>query len=581
MKKLTFLILSAVLLQGCGFFKYHYFGQVPEKPGHYPRFTERDTIYGKLDDLRAGYDVTYYDIDINVNPGKERIDGMVTVYFRAQNDTDKIRIDLYENLKISSLEFEGQTVPFTRNYRAVTVVLPYDLITGQDYSLKVTYSGKPEIAKNPPWKGGMVWKKDKSGDPWVGVTCETEGGSIWFPCKDHLSDEPDSVRIKVTVPEGLKVVSNGIMVSHEKSSGHESFTWETHYPINIYNITFYVGNFEHFSDTLQTKEGILDLDYYVLPENLDTAKNHFRQTKDVLSLYSRLYGPYPWIKEGFKLVEAPFEGMEHQTAIAYGSGYKNSPSNGGDYIIIHESAHEWWGNAVTVSDYSDIWLQEGFATYSEFLFIEHKLGYEKMLNYINWWTVPWINNKLPVVGPKDVSYWDHLDNDVYSKGAMILHTLRNTINNDRLFFDIIQTFYSEHAIKSHPVSADFIEVVERKTGQKWDKFFEAYLNQRETPLLEWYFGTIDDNPVTSLNNAKPRSFIVAKWKRVPEGFTMPVTFYSPDTKSLYTIKVTTKALIFFLPEERNYTKLKCNPKSSYFENYINKQVIYEVKKNSE
>ena len=346
MKKLLFVIIASLLLNSCAIFRYHDFGETPKKPGRYPRFTKKDYLIGRLDEYRAGYDVTFYDLNLYLDPDKKMLGGEVTIHFRALEKLKNIRIDLYKNLDINSLKFSGQEIPFLRKDRAVIASLPDSLVIGRDYSLVVVYEGKPTKAKNPPWIGGVVWKKDKDGNPWVGVTCEKEGGSIWFPCKDHLSDEPDSVRLRMTVPAGLQVVSNGIMESHSSKPGKETFTWSTHYPINIYNITFYAGKFEHFSDTLHTGQGILNLDYYVLPKNLEKAKEHFKQVKDVINIYSRSFGPYPWIKEGFKLVEGPFEGMEHQTAIAYGSGYSNLRWLGGDYIIVHETANEWWGNAV-------------------------------------------------------------------------------------------------------------------------------------------------------------------------------------------------------------------------------------------
>ena len=487
MKRLLFILLAFLLLNGCAIIRFPEFGKVPKNPGSYPKFTERDYLIGKLDEDRAGYDVTFYDLDLILDPDNKKLGGTVNIHFRALAELSKIRIDLYKNLDISSLKMSGQEIPFSRNDRAVIASLPDPLVIGRDYIIIVEYDGKPTNAKNPPWDGGVVWKKDENDNPWIGVTCETEGGSIWFPCKDHLSDEPDSVRLRMTVPAGLQVVSNGKMQSHTSNAGSETFTWSTNYPVNIYNMTFYAGKFEHFSDTMLTPQGILNLDYYVLPQNLEKAKKQFIQVKDIINLYARSFGPYPWINDGFRLVEAPFEGMEHQTAIAYGSSYSNRAWLGGDYVIIHEAAHEWWGNAVSVSDFADIWLQEGFATYSEMLFAEHKMGYDNSLLYARYFIAGSIKNKLPVVGPANVSYWNSRDNDVYNKGAMVLHTIRNVLNDSTLFFDILQTFYREHASSSHVTTADFIEVVERKTGTDWDKFFEAYLYRREVPVLYWYY----------------------------------------------------------------------------------------------
>jgi len=565
MKRLLYIFISFLLINGCAVIRFPEFGKVPQKPGSYPEFTARDSLIGKLDDDRAGYDVYFYDLDLVLDPGNRKLGGKVEIHFTALEELSKIRLDLYKNLDISSLKISGQEIPFLRNERAVIISLPDPLVISDDYIIAIEYNGKPTSAKNPPWLGGVIWREDQNGDPWIGVTCETEGGSIWFPCKDHLSDEPDSVRLRMTVPAGLQVVSNGKMQSHATEQGRETYTWKTLFPVNIYNITFYAGKFEHFSDTMMTAEGILDLDYYVKAENLEKARTHFSQVKNIISLYTRSFGPYPWMREGFKLVESPYEGMEHQTAIAYGSGYANRSWLGGDYVIIHEAAHEWWGNAVTISDFSDIWLQEGFATYSEMLFAEHQKGYDNSLMYARYYIAGSIKNKLPLVGPSDVSYWNNNDNDVYNKGAMVLHTIRNVLNDSTLFFDILKAFYSEHAASSHVTSADFIEIIERKSEREWDKFFEAYLYSRDVPVLIWYYrpGEQKAGSDTALSDERP--FIAARWSHVPAGFSMPAEFYCKESNTSVIIEVATVPSLFYLDEMAGCSKLICNKKLSYFD----------------
>jgi aminopeptidase N len=574
MKKIVIPFLCCFLLSSCVASRLNYFGETPKKPGRYPNFTRKDSVKGYLDKYRSCYDVTFYDLNLNLDPKRKRLEGEVTINFRALKPVKVIRFDLIRDLKIYSVNMKGKPVSFRRSGIAVYLDLSDTLETGKDYSFIVSYGGSPLKANKPPWEGGMVWKNDKSGNPWVGITCETEGGSSWFPCKDHLSDEPDSARLHMTVPDGLQVASNGILENHTSLPGKESYTWSTHYPINIYNITFYAGKFAHFADTMATSKGILNLDYYVLPENLEKAENHFRQVKNVINIYSAAFGPYPWIKEGYKLVESPFEGMEHQTAIAYGSGYENIAWLGGDYIIIHETAHEWWGNAVSVSDFSDIWLQEGFATYSEMVFAEKMKGYDTCLMYANYWLASTVKNKFPVVGPKDVSYWDYRDGDVYGKGALILHTMRNVINDSSLFFDILQTFYREHAAGSHVTTSDFKEVVERKTGKNWDKFFEAYLYNRKVPVLKWYFGSYDFGEGSSRGISVP--FVAAKWTNVPEGFSMPVTLNCKDSKVSGVIDVTTDAKIFYLKKFTTCNQLNCNMKRSYFTTEWGSDILSEA-----
>jgi aminopeptidase N len=562
MKKVSIIFLAYILLSSCAASKLHYFGETPRHPGRYPSFTRKDSLKGYLDKYRSGYDVSFYDLNLALDPEHKNIKGDVTINFRALANLRTLRIDLRKNLKIYQILFNGNALSFKRYEGAVYIAMPDELVVGKDYSIIVSYGGSPSAAKKPPWVGGMVWKKDNRGNPWLGVTCESEGSSIWFPCKDHLSDEPDSVRLHMTVPEGLQVISNGKLETHSKLSGKEIWTWSTHYPINIYNITFYAGKYEHIADTMHTSNGILNLDYYVLPENLEKAKDHFRQVKDVINIYSSAFGPYPWMKEGYKLIESPYEGMEHQTAIAYGSGYEDLSWQGGDYIIVHESAHEWWGNAVSVSDFSDIWLQEGFATYSELVFAEKKKGYDTSLMYANYWLAATVKNKFPVVGPRDVSYWDYNDGDVYGKGALVLHTIRNILNDSALFFDILQTFYREHAAGSHVTTADFKQLLERKTGQSWDKFFEAYLYSRKVPVLKWYYGSYDSGKGT--DGSKPIPFVAAKWINVPEGFSMPVTLNCKSSDNSETIDVSTKAKLFYMKKFTSCDELSCNRNRSYF-----------------
>jgi len=578
MKGLSAIILACFfILIGCTVMRVPDFARVPEKPGTYPRFTSADSLVGMLDEDRSGYDVFFYDLDLLLDPAHKELGGTAEIHFRAISDLSALRIDLYESLRITGMELLGEEVSWVRNDRAVKISLPHPLIPGRDYVLTVQYDGKPTVGKNPPWGDGFVWRKDDDGNPWIGVACKAKGASLWFPCKDHLSDEPDSVRLSMTVPAGLTVVSNGIMQSHISAKGKERFVWLTRYKVNICNITFYAGKYAHFSDTMLTPPRILYLDYYVLPENLVRAKNHFQQVKDIIRLYSGLYGPYPWIKEGFRLVESPYEGMEHQTAIAYGSGFSNLAWLGGDHVIVHEAAHEWWGNAVSVSDFSDIWLHEGFATYSEMLFAERTLGYDNSLLYARYSIAASINNSFPVVGPAGVRYWNSSDKDVYNKGAMILHTIRNIVNDSTLFFNILQTFYSEHATASHVTTEDFIRIVERKTGKDWQKFFDVYLRSREVPVLQWYYSPSGlEGAADSPGFEGRQPVIAAKWTGVPEGFSMPVDLFCKEQNVTIRIEVSTRPELFFDEALSKCARLICNRRLSYFNPVTVKSVLDEA-----
>lgn len=576
MKGLLFIIIASFLLNGCTVMKVPDFARVPGKPGTYPRFNSLDSLIGQLTDDRAGYDVFFYDLDLVTDPVRKRLSGTVGIHFKAVSALSRLRIDLYENLRISGMKLSGEDVTWTRIDRAVSVILPHPLVPGHDYTLTVDYEGKPTRAKNPPLGGGVVWEKDYDGNPWIGVSCETGGASLWFPCKDHLSDEPDSVRLRMTVPAGLQVVSNGSMQSHTSLHGRETYTWLTRYPINIRSVTFYAGRYEHFSDTMLTPNGILDLDYYVLPQNLAQAKNHFLQVKGVISLYSSLYGPYPWMDEGFRLVGSPYEAMAHQTAIAYGSGYSNRAWLGGDYVIVHEAAREWWGNAVSVSDFRDIWLPEGFASYSEMLFAEKTLGYDNSLLYARYNLAALIKNRFPVAGPAGMSYRNASDNDACNKGAMILHTIRNIVNDSTLFFHILQTFYSEHAAASHVTTEDFIRIIESKTGKDWQQFFEVYLHRREVPVLHWYYSPAGIESVSGSPSGNDGPVIAAKWTGVPEGFSMPVDLFCKEQNLTIRIEVTTRPELFFDEAFSKCARLICNRKLSYFDPVTVKSVLDEA-----
>jgi len=378
--------------------------------------------------------------------------------------------------------------------------------------ITVFYEGQPQKAARPPWDGGFVWKKDKDGNPWIGVACELDGASLWWPVKDHLSDEPDSLQINVTIPEGFFCVSNGKLQQRIKENGRETFVWKTLYPINTYNATIYIGNFKHFTLPYKKQDSILNLDFYVLTYNLDKAKSHFQQASEIIRFYEMRFGDYPWWNEGYKLVESPYKGMENQTAIAYGNDYKNWIGKNFDYIILHETAHEWWGNSVSASDYAEIWLHEGFATYSEALYVEHTEGYNAYLKYLNFYSLL-IRNKQPLIGPFDVNYWKYRDGDVYFKGALLLHTLRNVIDNDSLFFDIIRTFYHENKY-TVTSTKNFIELVNRMTGQDYGWFFGQYLYNRACPQLEWQYGP----------DKEDRSYeLYYRWGNVNADFKLPVT----------------------------------------------------------
>ncbi|MCF8448006.1 MAG: M1 family metallopeptidase, partial [Bacteroidia bacterium] len=441
-----------------------------------------------------------------------------------------IQLNLHENLSISEIDFlykggkqvyelSKSNLPIKRKYNALWIKLPNTIGRGENFELIIHYGGKPVIAKRPPWEGGLVWKKDKQGRPWIGVACEQVGANLWWPLKDHLTAEPDSMQMTFIVPDGLTAVSNGLLINKNTEGPKDTFTYKVSYPINTYNATFYIGNFEHFSTVYDRGEN-KKLHFYVLDYNLEKAQEHFKQTTKIISAYERLFGEYPFWNDQYKLVESPFEGMEHQTAIAYGNGYKNN-AQGVDYIILHESAHEWWGNAISVKDYADIWIHEGMATYSEALFMEDQFGYRSYSNYLNFYSML-IKNKRPMVGPKDVNFWNYKDSDPYMKGALMMHSLRNTINDDHLFFDIIKTFYQTYKYQT-VTSKDFIEMVNQKTGSDYSWFFNKYLYQHQPPKLVY---------VLKVNEATNTQELTYRWDQTDSNFKMPIYIKAPNGSRL-------------------------------------------------
>jgi len=496
--------------------KFYYKKQelLPEN-NYRPLYPRADTLRGGLRPERTCFDVYYYDLKVRIIPAGKKIAGKNDIYFIVKDSCRRIQIDLFDNYKISSIRSENMDLSFSREYNAVFIEFPYMLAPGEKITLSVEYSGKPVIAEDPPWKGGFVWKRDKRLKRWVAVACEHLGASSWWPNKDHLTDEPDSMRISIEVPDRYIAVSNGVLRKTEKAdNSYTRFVWFVSYPINNYNVTFYMGRYVNFNDTLKLAgNDTLMLNYHVLPYNLDRAVQHFRQVPEVVGFYSSIFGKYPFVRDGFGLVESPYAGMEHQSAIAYGNSYSNKNDYGYrnkkyDYIIVHEAAHEWWGNSVTAADMADMWIHEAFATYSEMLFIEHIFGKEEYLyeignkcNYIyNFW---------PMVENRDVNENSFAGNDIYTKGAMMLHCLRCTIDNDSLFFKLIRDFYSQNSYKVVDTDS-FIKFINKGTKENYNPFFKKYLYETGLPVLEYSFANDSCDLV-----------LTYKWTGVEEGFMMP------------------------------------------------------------
>ncbi len=474
------LILCFFLVSACNAQQNDYEGVI---------FSKGDTLRGSLSPERTCYDVHHYLLDLDIDFENKSIAGNVQFSINATENFNLLQFDLYENMIVEKVSFEGKELNFERAHDAVFVTFPQKINKGEALSFQVAYHGTPRKAITPPWDGGFVWKKDKEDRPWLGVTCEGDGASLWWPNKDHLSDEPDSMDIKVSVPKDLTCIANGNLISSKTKKDKKTFHWKVSYPINNYNVTINVAHYVHFKDTYTSKDkDQLALDYYVLDYNLKKAKEHFKQVPGVLEAFEYYFDKYPFWDDGFALVETSYLGMEHQGAIAYGNKYMRGYLGGNipnhmdwDYIIVHETGHEYWGNSISMNDMAEMWIHESFTTYMESLFVEYHYSYEEAVDYLGMQKA-WIANQRPIVGPKHVNFQKFGSSDHYFKGSWVLHTLRSVIDDDELWFELLKSFYQEHSI-SNIDTEDFIEYVNEKTGQDFNYFFEQYLFKAKVPRL--------------------------------------------------------------------------------------------------
>ncbi|MGQ9863100.1 MAG: M1 family metallopeptidase [Bacteroidia bacterium] len=472
-----------------------------------------DSLLGSLNRYRL-YDVTFYDLQLSIDPENKKIAGSNTISFWALADIETLQVDLVSAYKVRDMLFEGKKVPFwrVRDTRAIWVKLPYRL-ERKKYRLQVFYEGTPRRAPMPPWDGGFVWKEDSLGRPWFGVACQGIGASLWWPLKDHLSDEPDSMRMTFCVPAPLKIISNGTLQKVTSSSKENCFTYVVHYPINTYNVTLYGGMYETVEDTLQRSDGsVLKLRYHLLqPAQKASFAYLSRHAKKVLRAFEKYFGSYPASGDGFGLVESPYYGMEHQNVIAYGNEFKEDKTWQMDYIILHETGHEWWGNHIGCADNSDLWLNEGFCTYAEAVYIENYFGYEKAVRYLKD-KRPLIRNARPLLGPRGVNFSQTFNTDIYYKGAWILHTLRSMVNNDSLWWGFLRAMQDSFSFRQF-LTEDLIAFSNRHLpGRDWTSFWQVYLGYRMPPSLQ----------IGIQRNAMGEKEILLSWKVPVKNFRYPV-----------------------------------------------------------
>ncbi len=464
-------------------------------------FTRQDTLRGSIGPERAWWNVLHYELTIEPDYTTRQLKGKNRIEFNLTGApvTDRIQIDLQEPMLIEKVLLGQQSLPFQREGNVFWIdlsahrsLLPKSKKIAA--TLEIHFSGKPRVAVNPPWDGGWIFKKDKTGNPWMSVACQGLGASVWYPCKDHQSDEPDrGARMNIVVPDTLVAVANGRLIGKKLAGpGKEQWSWSVTSPINNYNLIPYIGRYTHWSDTLMgERKQNLDLDYWVLAEDLEKAKPHFkRDVKRMLRAFEHWFGPYPFYEDGFKLVQSPHLGMEHQSAIAYGNQFKNgylgrdlSGSGWGlgwDYIIIHESGHEWFANNITTRDIADMWVHEGFTMYSEVLFIDYHYGRAAADAYVKGLRAS-IQNDRPLIAPYDVNAEG--SGDMYNKGANLIHTLRAIINNDSLFRDILRGMNRDFALE--PTTSTAVEAYwNKRMGLNVQPIFDQYLRTTQIPKLE-------------------------------------------------------------------------------------------------
>jgi aminopeptidase N len=482
-------------------------------------FTRQDTLRGSIGTERAWWNVTRYDIQVKPDYLKKEISGYSQITASVLKPGKTLQIDLQMPMEIDSIVHDktltgaATLLAFEREGNAWHVNFPNN-ITDKNFVIRVYFHGKPKEARNPPWDGGWIWRKDKNGAPWMSVACQGLGASVWYPCKDHQSDEPDQgASLTMIVPDTLVAVGNGRLTSQSKTKGLATYTWEVKNPINNYNIVPYIGKYSSWTETFKGEKGKLDCEYWVLTDNLEKAKEQFAQAPKMLKCFEYWFGPYPFYEDGFKLVESPHLGMEHQSAVAYGNGFKNgylgrdlSGSGWGlkwDFIIVHESGHEWFANNITSNDIADMWIHEGFTAYSETLFTTCEFGVQAGNEYVTG-TRKNMSNDIPVIGKYGVQ--QEGSGDMYYKGANMLHTIRQIIDNDEKFRKILRGLNSEYYHKTVDTK-DIESYISRESGKNLSKVFDQYLRSTQIPVLEY---AIDKQNITY------------RWTNCVKGFNMPV-----------------------------------------------------------
>ena len=490
----------------------------PQPPAADRPPTRADLLRGEYGRYRANNDLLSYHLDVRIDPVAKTLTGRNTIRFKMLSDDTRIQLDLYANLAVDRIVLGTTPLKYSREINTVWVDFPETLKQGKTYAIDFYYSGTP---KQTGRFGGFTFGTDPAGRPWIFSACEGEGAAIWWPNKDQWHDEVENMDISVSIPNDLVDVSNGRFVGKtDLGDGYTRWDWHVNYPINNYDVSVNIDKYEHFSD----KYGDVTMDFYVLPEDLDKARSQFAQAKGMLEAYTHYFGEYPFARDGYKLVQVPYTGMEHQSAVTYGMGFHNGYGRGPlwdwtgvgispkfDFIIIHESGHEWFGNAVSAADVSDMWIHEGWTTYLECLYVEYTFGHEDGIKYTNGYKSH-VQNRSPIITQRGIHRTP--PQDMYFKGALFLNTLRSVVNDDERWFRLIHDLF-QHFKYQNILTEDIVRYVNQQLGQDLTPMFDEYLRHAELPTLELAF---DESEGT----------LAYRWKADERAFAMPIRVGRPS-----------------------------------------------------
>ncbi len=479
-------------------------------------YTLQDSLRGSITPERAWWDLLFYELDVTVDPDRKYIEGSNLIRYKVLEGKQVMQVDLQPPLEIREVSQDGQALEFNSIGNAHFITLARKQRPGETGEVIISYGGHPKEAKNAPWDGGFSWSRDANGLPFAATSCQGLGASVWWPNKDHMYDEVDSMAIRVTVPKGLVGVANGRLKKVNEKEDQTTYSWYVSNPINNYGVNVNIGDYLRFEESYQGEKGILDLSYYVLRDNLEAAREQFQQVPMMLEAFEYWFGPYPFYEDSFKLVEVPYLGMEHQSSVTYGNKYKNgylgmdlSRSGWGlkfDFIIIHEAGHEWFANNITYKDIADMWIHEGFTAYSENLYLDYHFGPEAASEYVVG-TRRNIRNDRPIIGTYGVN--KRGSGDMYYKGANMLHTLRQLLEDDQKWRQILRGLNREFYHQT--VTTEEIEdYISDQSGIDLTEFFEQYLRTSMIPVLEYRL---------------QKGEIQYRYTEVVPGFDMPVRIF--------------------------------------------------------